>query len=541
MTNKIDFPRTEATKAIILVRVSSKEQEEGYSIEAQKHRLEAYCQRRNLSVLRVFEITESSTRGDRTKFKEMIKFCKSQKQAVAIVADKVDRVQRSFKEYPMLDELIQVGKIELHFNTENYIIHRDSVSQERLMWSFGVIMAQSYVDNLRDNVKRSFDQKIRNGESVSRAPLGYLNVKNAQGRSDIVIDSERFELVRQIFLEFSKGTYTVPLLVKKAKEWGLRSREGNVIGVAHMHKILNNPFYYGFMTIKGKIYPHRYPPLIDKYLFDLCADVFTSWRKKPFKYGHKEFVFRGLLTSKTNGKTITAYTQTRTYLNGGTGQWTYLVSSNKEGKTIHVREDKVLAQVEKALEAVLMPPEAIETVTECLRETNRLELSYLQRRAEELKREDSRINVRLTALTELLIDGGVDREQYEERRNHYRQRQVEIANELESNRKGDDGFKDAMLKLLSLCSDIPQRFKEGSVQHKREILNFVFSNLQLDEETLCFSYKIPFSLYSDRSLDIKWPTVIEQVITSVDFRRTLFDQMEKIPDCLIQPDISGSV
>jgi site-specific DNA recombinase len=57
----------EATKAVILARVSSKEQEEGYSIEAQKHRLQDYCKRKKLEVVKVFEIVESSTRGDRSK------------------------------------------------------------------------------------------------------------------------------------------------------------------------------------------------------------------------------------------------------------------------------------------------------------------------------------------------------------------------------------------------------------------------------------------------------------------------------------------
>lgn len=174
MTNIYDLPKGQAKKAVILARVSSREQEDGYSIDAQKHRLETYCLRRQLDVLRVFEITESSTRGDRGKFMELIKFCKAQKQTIAIVADKVDRVQRSFKEYPLLDSLIQDGKIELHFNTENYIIHKNSISQERLMWSFSVIMAQSYVDSLRDNVKRSFDHKIRMGELPTMAPIGYI-------------------------------------------------------------------------------------------------------------------------------------------------------------------------------------------------------------------------------------------------------------------------------------------------------------------------------------------------------------------------------
>ncbi len=98
----------------------------------------------------------------------------------------------------MLDALIQEGKLELHFNTENYIIHRESVSQERLMGSIGVVMAQSYVDSLRDNVKRSFDQKIRTGEWIATAPVGYMNAKDSRGRGTVEVDETRALLVRRL-------------------------------------------------------------------------------------------------------------------------------------------------------------------------------------------------------------------------------------------------------------------------------------------------------------------------------------------------------
>lgn len=192
-------------KAVILARVSTKEQEEGYSIAAQKHRLEQYCERKGLDVIRTFEVVESSTQDDRKDFMRLIVFIRKQKDCLALVADKVDRVQRSFREYPLLDALIQEGKLELHFNTENYVIHRESVSQERLMWSIGVVMAQSYVDSLRDNVKRSIDQKLRIGECIGTAPIGYLNIRDQRGRSQVVIDPDRALLVRRIFQEYSTG------------------------------------------------------------------------------------------------------------------------------------------------------------------------------------------------------------------------------------------------------------------------------------------------------------------------------------------------
>lgn len=44
------------TKAIIFARVSSKEQEEGHSLEAQIERLREYCKRKNLTILKEFSI-----------------------------------------------------------------------------------------------------------------------------------------------------------------------------------------------------------------------------------------------------------------------------------------------------------------------------------------------------------------------------------------------------------------------------------------------------------------------------------------------------
>ena len=187
----------EATKAIILVRVSTKEQEDGHSIDAQQHRLLEYCERKNLQVIKTFSIIESSSRGDRKLFMEMIKFAKNQREPIAVVADKVDRIQRRISEIPLLEEPIKAGKIELHFRTEGYIIHKDSQSHSRLMWGMNVLMAQSYVDNLSDNVKRSLDHKLRKGEWIGPAVLGYLNGRDEKGNSIVIVDHLRAPIIKK--------------------------------------------------------------------------------------------------------------------------------------------------------------------------------------------------------------------------------------------------------------------------------------------------------------------------------------------------------
>lgn len=54
-------------KAVILARVSSKEQEDGYSLDAQISRLSDYANKKGLEVIKTFTLTESSTQGDRKK------------------------------------------------------------------------------------------------------------------------------------------------------------------------------------------------------------------------------------------------------------------------------------------------------------------------------------------------------------------------------------------------------------------------------------------------------------------------------------------
>lgn len=77
--NSLEVKNANGNKAVIFVRVSSREQKEGYSIDAQLARLRTYCERKNLEIIKEFTIVESSTRGEREKFYEMINFIKNKR------------------------------------------------------------------------------------------------------------------------------------------------------------------------------------------------------------------------------------------------------------------------------------------------------------------------------------------------------------------------------------------------------------------------------------------------------------------------------
>ncbi len=495
-------------RAVLLARVSHKDQEEGYSIAGQKYQLEQYCARKGLEVVQTFEIVESSTRGNRKDFMKMIDFIRKQKDCIALVADKIDRVQRSFKEYPLLDGLIQEGRLELHFNTENYVINRDSPSHVRTMWSMGVVFAQSYVDSLRDKVKRGMAQKLRQGEYTGAAPIGYLNVRDERDRSHIILDESRALLMRRIFTEYSTGQFTLGDLVAMAKKWGLKNARGKQLSPnkSYMHKIIQNPFYYGEMRIKDQLYPHVYEPLITKEVFDTCQAVLKGWHKKPFLYGEKDFIFRGLITCATTGKTITTDQQIRNYKNGNTATFNYLMPWNPENpkKKLWVREELVLAQVEEVFKQMWIDDDLYADIVEYTRRSCATEKAFHKRQVAEMEKEYALLQTRLDKLMDLLLDGTITREDHNAKRESLKNRQLELSNLLRSFTVADGDFRNAVADLLGLSRKAHETFIGSDNAGKRRLINFVFSNLRLNGVTIEYDLRKPFDQFINMTDLKKW-------------------------------------
>src|SRR3989344_5945279 len=251
-------------KAIILARVSDKKQD---SNEAQITRISDYIKRKDLTIWKTYEIEESSTKGDREKFQEVIMVIQAAKEIIALVVDTVDRLQRSFKESVQLDELRRAGKIEIHFYRENLVINKDSNSSDILRWDMAVMFAKSYVLQLSDNVKRKQEQMRRNGEWPGKPPIGYMGLYDDKGkRTDIVFNPAKFYLVKKMFELYATGNHSTITLRKEINRAGLKNEAGKILAPSMINHILNNTFYHGlaYSKTKNTYYPHKYEPLITK-------------------------------------------------------------------------------------------------------------------------------------------------------------------------------------------------------------------------------------------------------------------------------------
>ena len=490
-------------KAIILSRVSSKDQEEGYSIAAQSEKLHEYCQRKGLEVLKLYEITESSTVGDRKQFKEMLAYAKEihakTHQRIAVVVDAVDRLMRNFTEQPILNDLINLDAIELHFARTGGIVHKDSNSTDKLFWNFQIMMAQAYVDSLKDNVKRSIDYKIKKGEYIAQAPLGYQNVpKNQRQDTDVILDETRCFLIKRLFQEYATGTHTLRDMVGLAKRWGLNNRSGKSLVRSQIHRILQDPFYVGIMTIKGQQHQHRYPWIIDDETFAKCQQVRLNANKKPFKYADKPFVFRGLLRCKDCGCSYTSYQKK--------GRYTYLRPTNgKDGcQCVPIREEVALGQVEGIFKALHIPQPLVLEIREYLKQSHASKIDYQEKAILALRKEYDAIKRKLDRLIDLLIEQSITQSIYDTKVYELRNKQREVEQHLAAHTKADETFHHTLSSLLELTSRAHECFERATIEQKRKLLTLLFANLEMQGTTLCYSLRKPFDLMAGLPESANW-------------------------------------
>ena len=156
-------------------------------------------------------------------------YVKKSKQPIALITDTVDRLQRSFRETPLLDELRKEGKLELHFLREGLIVNQQSNSSQLLQWDIGVLFASSYVRQLSDNVKRSKEQSAKNGEWSAKAPFGYKNVSLPTGKKTIEVDPVNAPYVVKMFEMYATGIKSFQTIAQEMNKLGIKNAEGNQI------------------------------------------------------------------------------------------------------------------------------------------------------------------------------------------------------------------------------------------------------------------------------------------------------------------------
>ena len=479
-----------AKKAVIWTRVSSREQEEGYSLDAQKDRSTTYCRAKGLEILAVFEIVESSTRGTREQFYEMINFVKRQKSCIALVCDKVDRLQRSFREVPVLEELRKSRKIELHFVTEGQMLNAKSNSSQIMSYQCFVMMAESYTNNISDNVCRSLEEMRKKGKWAHHAPVGYKNVRDANGNSDIVLDEDNHFIITRLFKEFSIGTYNLEQITRKAADFGLKMKTSKKLHKQTIRGILSNRFYVGEMYSGGQYYPHCYPRLTDSYTFERCQEILEG--KANHKVQKHEYVFKGLVRCKNCGGVVSTDINVHSAKKKGGEKIVYKYLFCPQCGGYRTREENGVEKVKEALKTLKnMPKSVVEKLVACLDEEIYKDHKMEIEAKKALDRQIAGFAEKESRLIDLFTGGSNTQDLYTKKLTEYRQNKKKLEERLTDyshlTKQGLITLK--YLAGLLLMSDQIWNFLNND--KKQQVLKLLCSEILLNGKNVDISIRKP--------------------------------------------------
>ena len=481
-------------KAVIFARVSSKDQEDGHSLDAQIQCCYEYAIKKNFKVIEQFKIVESSTATGRPEFSKMVNFVKGQKDKIIVLCYCVDRLQRDFDEqYIELQQLIKLGKIEIHYAKSEFVEHKDMDSSDKFRKNLDVLLANDYRNKISDNVKRSAKKKLADGTILGDSPLGYLNSKRMDKKKekvDVYIDPLRGSFVKKIFEDYATGMYSMDEIRLRLTEEGLRSKKECKVSKSQIEKILQNPFYYGYMKYNGILYKHVHPALISKELYDECQLVRQGKRKTKSKRTAKPFVLKGLLKCHHCGCGYSPELKKEKYV--------YMRPTKSKGDCsycYHLSEEKILIQIEDVLKGMKIPDNILIELNTELKKSSAAEYEHQIQESNKLQKQYQTIQTRIKRARELFLDAQISKEEYDEMITGLQAERRNVEVRLQRLTEADDGFNKSLSTIFALASKAHDLFKSSELEEKRRIITILFPNLEMNAEKLVFKPRKPFDVF----------------------------------------------
>ena len=482
-------------KAILIARVSTEEQKEaGNSLPAQVARLERYCQSKGFEVIKVCSFGESAYSDNRDEFDRILDFIIEQKNKLAICCDKVDRLTRNVfdKRVSFLYEKALKDELELHFVSDGQIVNSRISAVEKFQFNISLGLARYYSDAISDNIKRAIEGKLRKGEWPGRASYGYLNVTNADGKKAIVVDEYASAIVKKTYELYATAAYSMEILRTKLKnDYGLKWSKG------FLDKVLKDHFYYGTMVWKGKMYPHRYPPIITKTLFDEVQQVKTGFNKKRFKYAGLPYIYRGLIRCAHCGLSITPEKHKGhiyyhcTQYNGKHGaKW--------------LREEEITNQLSNVFKRMQMPDDILKDIANSLNQLHVDKIEFHNKHYNKLISQQQQITKMMDNLYLDKLKGRITESEYDKFYTSFYDEAAEIKSQLDTLSEAQDNYYITAKHILELVNKAHELFIGSEVEEKRQLIKLVLQNLRLEDDKLLWDAAKPFDAILNVADSQRW-------------------------------------
>jgi len=465
------------------IRVSTAKQgERGVSLQEQQSAILRYAERQSIRIVRSFEEMETAAKRGRPVFGQMLNLLKRGK-ANGVVIHKIDRGARNLKDWADLGELIDAG-VEVHFANESLDLNTRG---GRLSADIQAVVASDYIRNLREETKKGFYGRLKQGFYPLNAPLGYLDRGGGQAK---VPDTAVAAHIRDAFDLYATGNISLPRLVEEMYRRGMRNRRGGKVTLTGMSTILNNPFYIGVIRIKrsGESFAGVHAPIVERRVFETVQRVLEG--KTVVRTHRHEFAYSRMIRCALCNQTIMAEVQKG---------HTYYRCHTSGCRTKTVREERIEEAIAQTFAPLRLNGEEMAYVRRWFAWKRAHQQEDGERQVEACNLQLSQIRDRLSRLTDVFLDGAIDKAMLDERRTVLLADQAGLKQRIVDLEAGTNAALVSLEKFLELIQTAPNLHKLTQRAERRTLVERLTSNLSIGPKYAAVTLDGAAQLIADRA------------------------------------------
>lgn len=500
-------------KVVGYCRYSSEGQRDGFSIEAQKEGISAYCDIQGFEIVRFYvDEAQTGTLDDRENFLEMIDDTRSGEFS-GIVVHKLDRFARNRYDSAIYGKVLEQRGVKL-FSVLEPIIAEDS--PESLLFR-GVVetMNEYYSRNLAREVLKGQKIAARGGQYLGGfVPFGY-KVENKR----YVVNPNEARIVLEIFQRLDAG-YSAANIARWVQTQNVLTKQNLEFTASSVLCLAKNPIYIGryIWGRKSKrikepiVVENAAPVIVPKELFERVNAMLAERRKAVSgRKREADYLLTGYLNCEYCGSHLTGFKSLSDYTSRRTGEhhryYSYKyrcahdchASENRKTDPEYVKPNCKLKMLPKdALEQLvgdtvrqdIFAPESLDMIAAAV---HKHFSTIVPGSPDALKKIDTQM--RATAakqqrLLDLYLEGSIDKSAYNEKNREL----SELVNFLTSERSrlqtpppeiSLDAIKNAIAKYSDSASS-------DSIEATRMLVDTFVDHIDVSNEHIVIYYALDF-------------------------------------------------
>lgn len=465
------------------IRVSTQKQgQSGVSLQEQRAAIERYAQRQALTIVQWFEERETAAKRGRPIFNDMLKELR-RGRAKGVIIHKIDRSARNLKDWADLGELIDAG-VEVHFATESLDLHTRG---GRLSADIQAVVAADFIRNLREETRKGFYGRLKQGFYPLPAPIGYLDRGAGKPKEP---DPILAPFVCTTFELYATGAYTLHTLRDEMTRRGLRNGDGKPVSITGLSILLNNPFYMGLIRIRrtNETFKGAHQPIISSSLFNQVHAVLTG--KVCSRVQKHPFLFRRMFRCGACGYSLIAERQKG---------HVYYRCHTRTCETAGIREETIEALLSELFARAELTPEEVAGLERLIPEVLQEEATSRDERIRATELQVDNAKSRLDRLVDAYVDQVIDKPTFEQRNARLLAEQAALTEQLDSLRSGTDRSATRITRILELAKSLRSAYLSASDADKRDLVLETTSNRTLYGKRLVVELKSPLAEMAERA------------------------------------------